>query len=162
MGWEWRFSSLDKKLFRRYTRNALQRELTDGAFADDAGLLAFTRTDAEVAMMEFLSTSSDFGLIVSIPKTKHIVAGREVEDCDRAPILVRGGEVANVGEFLYLGSIVEVDWKGGCGCGEEISQASRPFGTLEKHVFLDTDLRLDTKRNIYIPGLCLVCAALWL
>ena len=38
-----------------------------------------------------------------------MVVGREAEDCDRAPNPVRGGEVANVGEFLYLGSIVAAD-----------------------------------------------------
>ena len=50
---------LDKKLFRRYTRNALQRELTECAFVDDGALLASTRACAEVAVMEFQSTSSD-------------------------------------------------------------------------------------------------------
>ena len=75
---------LDKKLFRRYmyTRNTLQRELSECAFEDDVVLLASTTAGAEVAVTEFQSTSSDFGLTVSIPKTKHMVAGREAKDRD--------------------------------------------------------------------------------
>ena len=140
---------VDKKLFRRYTQNALQRELTECMFADDGALLASTRAGAEVAVTEFQSTSSDFGLTVSIPKTKHMVAGREVEDCDRAPIPVRGGEVASVGEFPYLGSIVATDGRVDVEVERRISQASRAFGALRKPVFLDRNLRLETKRKIY-------------
>ena len=54
-------NKLDKKLFSRYTRNALQRELCECAFADDGAFLASTRAGAEVAVTEFQSTSSDFG-----------------------------------------------------------------------------------------------------
>ena len=57
---------LDKKLFRRYTHNAMERELTECVFVDDGVLLKSTRAGAEKAMMEVQSTSSDFGLSVSV------------------------------------------------------------------------------------------------
>ena len=74
-----------------------------------------------------------------------MVAGREVDDCDRAPIVVRGSEVANVGEFSYLGLIVEADGKVDVDVEWRISQVTRPFGALTKPLFLDTDLQLETK-----------------
>ena len=60
----------DGKLFRRYTRNAHESWLTECQFADDAALLATTRTGAERAMKEYLQVAEDYGLTVSIPKTK--------------------------------------------------------------------------------------------
>ena len=67
---------LDEKLFRRYTQNASQTQLTEGQFADDAALLVTTRRGAEIAMTEFASAANDFGLDVSFPKTKVMAAGR--------------------------------------------------------------------------------------
>ena len=37
----------DGKLFRRYTRNAIERRVTECQFADDSALLATTRSGAE-------------------------------------------------------------------------------------------------------------------
>ena len=62
---------------------------------------------------------------------------------------MRGSEVANVGEFLYLGSIVAADGREDVNVERRISQASRAFGALSKPVFLDRDLWLETKRKIY-------------
>ena len=40
-----------------------------------------------------------FGLTVSIPKTKHMVTGRLVEEEDLAPIALEGGKVETVKEL---------------------------------------------------------------
>ena len=37
----------DKKLFRRYTRNSCEKKITEWQFADDAAILASTRSGAE-------------------------------------------------------------------------------------------------------------------
>ena len=58
-------------------------------------------------MKEFQSVSSDFGLTVSILKMKHLVTGREADDCDKTPIPVNGGEIAGFEKFPYLRSIIE-------------------------------------------------------
>lgn len=58
----------DKKLFRRYTRNACERKLTECQFTDDAALFSSTRSDAEKAAVEYQQAGSDFGLSVSIAK----------------------------------------------------------------------------------------------
>ena len=75
----------DGKLFRRYTRNAQETKITECQFADDAALLATTRAGAERALREYVQAASDFGLIVSIPKTKIMATGREVTDEDASP-----------------------------------------------------------------------------
>ncbi len=57
----------DEKLFRRYTRNASERRVTECQFADDSALLATTRAGAERCAS---------GLQVSLPKTKQMMTGR--------------------------------------------------------------------------------------
>ena len=69
---------LDKKLFRRYTRNADTLRLGECQFADDAALLATTRRGAEMATMQYMQVAKDFGLTLSIAKTKTMAVGREV------------------------------------------------------------------------------------
>lgn len=140
---------MDGKLFRRYTRNAMERELTTCMFADDSALLASTKEGSEKAVQVFNSTSSDFGLTMSIPKTKHMVTGRAVLDQDKGLIEVSGGEVEATEEFPYLGSIISADGRVDTEVEKRISQASRAFGALRKAVFMDRNLRLETKRRIY-------------
>ena len=46
--------------------------------------------------MEYQRASSDFGLTVSIAKTKSMVSGRLVEESDCEPIELEGGDIALV------------------------------------------------------------------
>ena len=92
----------DRKLFRRYTRNAEETRLTELQFADDASLLARTREGAEEAIHKYMEVASDFGLSVSVPKTKLMVSGREATAEDRAPIPTGDEQVESVTEFSYL------------------------------------------------------------
>ena len=89
---------LDRKLFRKYTRNRNESEkcVAECQFADDSVILASTRPGAERAAF---TNRPVFGLTVSIPKTKHMVTGRLVEEEDLAPIALEGGEVETVKEF---------------------------------------------------------------
>ena len=73
--------------------------MTECQFADDAALLSSTRSGAERAAVEYQQTSSYFGLTVSIPKTKHMVTGRLVEESDCEPIALEGGDIAMVDKF---------------------------------------------------------------
>ena len=98
---------LDKKQFRRYTRNVSERRVTRCQFADDGALLASARPAAEKAALMYQQTSRNFGLTISRPKTKHMVTDRMVEEEDLAPIVLDGGEVDAVNEFPYLGCVVD-------------------------------------------------------
>ena len=160
---------LDRKLFRRYTRNASERRVTECQFADNGTLLASTRPAAEKAAstrpaaekaasarpaaekaaLMYQRTSRNFGPTVSLPKTKHMVTGRMVEEEDLAPIVLDGGEVEAVKEFLYLGSAVDSSGRIDADVNRRVAQASKAFGALRKAVFLDKNQRMATKRKIY-------------
>ena len=140
---------LDRKLFRRYTKNASEQRVTECQFADDGAILASTRPGAEKAALVYQQTTRDFGLTVSIPKTKHMVTGRLVEEEDLAPIVLEGGEVEAVEEFPYLGSLVDSSGKMDADVSRRVAQASKAFGALRKAVFLDKDLKLSTKKRVY-------------
>ena len=66
----------DKKLFRRYTSNSTEMLLTESQYADDAALLPTIRSGAMRAVTEYMKTSQDFGLSLSIPKNKMMAADR--------------------------------------------------------------------------------------
>ena len=123
---------LDKKLFRRYTRNSSKQNVPECLFADDGALLASTREGAERAVVKYQTTSDKFGLRVSIPKTKHLVAGREAEDGDKTPIAVEGGDIEGVEEFPYLGSTIASSGAMDPDVDRRVAQASRAFGALRK------------------------------
>ena len=87
--------------------------------------------------------SSEFGLQVSLPKTKQMMTGRMVEDRDRGGVSLDRGDVEVVNEFPYLGSVVEDTGR----MDVEVSRyprRQRPLG-----VFLDRNLSLAIKRKIY-------------
>ena len=89
--------------------------------ADDGTLLAGTRSGAERAVQ---ATSSDFGHIVSIPKTRQMVAGREAADSVATPIPVSSGEITSVDEFPYLGSVVAASGRMDADVEKRTAQAS--------------------------------------
>ena len=64
------------------TRGAEQECLTECQFADDVALLAITHGGAEVAGREYRSIAQDFGLTMSIVKTKFMVVGHDVTEAD--------------------------------------------------------------------------------
>ena len=85
--------------------------LRECMFADDGALLTSSRAGMETAVSEYQNTCSKFGLTVSLPKTKHMVSGRQVVEEDRELIEVAGGEVEGVEEFPYLGSVIAASGK---------------------------------------------------
>ena len=72
-----------------------------------------------------------------------------MEEEDLAPIVLDGGEVKAVKEFLYLGSVVDSSGRLDAEVNRRVAQASKAFGALRKAVFLDKNLRMATKRRIY-------------
>ena len=139
----------DQKLFRRYTRNADKTRFTELQFADDAALLATTRTGDEEGLHKCIEVAADFGLMVSTPKTKLMVTGRKVTTGDRAPIPVGDNQIECVTKFPYLRSVIASSGRIQPDIDRRIAQASRAFGTLRKPVFSNRDLRVETKRRVY-------------
>ena len=67
--------------------------------SDDGALLASIRFGAERSIREYQSVCTGFGLTLSIPKTMHLVTGRETVGSDLSPIKVNGGDINSVDEF---------------------------------------------------------------
>ena len=139
----------DGKLFRRYTKSGLRELLTECQFADDVALLASTRMGAEKTTLTYMEVADDFGLTVSVPKTKLSVCGYGINEEDKKPIAVNGGEIECIDEFPYLGSVVMSNGRLYAEVDRCIANASRAFGALRKPVFDDENLSLSTKRKVY-------------
>ena len=120
----------NQKLLQRYIKNASVHWVTECLFADDGALLASTRSGAEHAVVSYQQVSKDFGLTVSIPKTKHMVTGRLLEPSDIEPIVLDGGNIEAVEEFPYLGSLITNSGRMDMDVDRWIALASRVFGTL--------------------------------
>ena len=110
-----------------------------------------------LAASTFDEVATKYGLTLSIPKTKLLVAGLGLTNDDLAPLELNGGVVEMVEHFKYLGSLVEASGGvvGEVGC--RIAQAARAFGSLHDSVFAASDLSLETKRMVYqsvVLGMC--------
>ena len=77
---------LDQLLFRRNTTGACQGRLTECQFAADIALLASTCKAAEEACRIYQSTATDFGLTMSVQKTKFMVTGYDVSEDEKMAI----------------------------------------------------------------------------
>ena len=139
----------NRELFRRSTSNAEQYRINECQFADDAALLANTRSGVEKAAQSYVDVASAFGLTVSITKTKFLVSGHDVQGSDKTPINLPEGSIENVDEFPYLGSLVASNGKVDAEVNKRIANASKAFGALRGAVFKDKNLTITTKRKVY-------------
>ena len=131
---------------------------------DDAALICSSRADMDVAARIFEEVTVEFGLTLSILKTKLLVAGVHLTTGDLASLELGGGSVEVVKEFKYLGSLIEAHGRmtGEVTC--QIAQASRVFGELCSSVFTACDLSLETKRLVYqsvVLGVLLYSVETW-
>ena len=83
----------------RYTRNSTEMLLTDCQYA---ALLLTTRSGAMRAVTEYMKTSQGFGLSLSIPKTKVMVAGREARSKDCSPVHILNIVALNMCEISHI------------------------------------------------------------
>jgi len=92
------------KLVGERTRKPLNFEITELLFTDDSVIVCCTRQDMEEATRVFDEAAAEFGLTVSVVKTKLLVAGCNLEEED---LYIRGQLVEQVQSFKYLGSFVD-------------------------------------------------------
>lgn len=115
--------------------------ITELLFVDDTAVVNTTRESMERAALMLDKVTSEWGLTVSVHKTKLMVAGVQSEDeGDIQPIQIR---VEVVPAFRYLGSVIEA--YGGImkDVEDKIACASRVFGALHRPVFKDKNLSED-------------------
>ena len=91
----------------RTAKTRLQEvRVTESQFADDVALYATTREVMEQAAGEFVKTAAEWGLTVSLEKTKLLVMGKDLVPEDSQPVQLEEGEIAVVDEFTYLASTI--------------------------------------------------------
>ena len=151
------------RLVGERTSRPLKTIATELQFVDDAALVGSSREEIERAAQTLDEVASEWGLTLSLPKTKLLVAGMW-SDNDLQPISIRGDTIESVPEFRYLGSIVEAHGEILKEVEDRIARASRAFGALCRPVFHDNKLSLETKRMVYravVMGVLLYGAEAW-
>ena len=121
----------------------------ESQFADDAALYTTSRGTLEQTATKFVQKTGEWGLTVSIEKTKGMAIGDGLTDEDVAPIKVESGEIEMVEQFTYLGSVISKDGDVMEDVKCRIAKASKAFGCLRGSIFNNPHLSIPTKRAVY-------------
>ena len=134
----------------RTAKRSLQEMcMTESQFADDAALYTNTREEMDQVAREFVRTAAEWGLTVSIEKTKLLVVGKDMRPEDSRPLQLDEGEIASVCEFTYLGSTITKDGEVRGEAVARLAKASRAFGCLRSAIFRSKRISVATKREVY-------------
>ena len=125
----------------------LPTRVTETPFADDAAVFSTTRQDFESSTTKFITCASQWGLTVSVAKTK----GMAVNTRANAPMALDGGEAIDAVEsFTYLGSAIQCDGLSSLDFQARIGKTSKAFGSLKQAVFENRSLSLQYCRRVYV------------
>ncbi|XP_065189675.1 uncharacterized protein LOC135820285 [Sycon ciliatum] len=122
-------------------------QVTESQFADDAAVYTTSREHLETLANEFIACASQWGLTVSIAKTKAIAVGPG--DLQPDVVLDGGGVVEMVSGFTYLGSVVSCDGSLDVEITSRLAKASRVFGCLLTPIFRCRGLSIGIKCMVY-------------
>ena len=123
--------------------------IKESKFADDVAVYATSRDTFESTTREFVSAASKWGLTVSIAKTKGMVIGDHLASTDTLPLQLEADQIEIVSDFIYLGSNITRDGEVKDEVKCRIGKAARAFGCLQRPVFRNHHLSVETKRNVY-------------
>ena len=134
----------------RTAKSRLQEvRVTESQFADDVAVYAATREMLEEVVGEFVRTAADWGLTVSLEKTKLFAMGKWLKSEDNLPVQLDGGEIATVEDFTYLGSNIIRDGELHGEVAVRLGKASRAFACLRSSIFCSKQLSVAIKREVY-------------
>jgi hypothetical protein len=114
-------------------------------FADDAALVAHSEDELQLLMNKFSYACKQFGLTISIKKTK--VMGQDVESPPH--IMVDGSPLEAVDNFTYLGSTTTNQLSLDVELSSRIGKAAAMLSSLSKRVWDNNKLTLKTKICVY-------------
>ena len=137
------------KLVGKRTRRPLRVKVTELMFVDDAAAIGSDGVSMECAAAELERVIKDWGLTLSVVKTKLLVAGIPGIEDELKPLVLEGGQVECANNFKYLGSVLEASGGIAKEVGERIAKAARAFGALKGPVFSNSNLSYKTKRMVY-------------
>ena len=132
----------------RTAKSRLQElRVTESKFEDDVAVYAATREMLEEMVGEFVRTAADWGLTVSLEKTKLLTMGKRLKPGDNLPVQLDGGEIATVEDFTYLGWQQHREVHGEVAV--RLGKASRAFACLRSSIFRSKQLSVAIKREVY-------------
>ena len=100
-------------------------------------------------------------MILNIQKTKFMVVGSGTEDEDLQPIVIARGEIENVKEFSYLGSLIAENRRIDAEVDQCIANASKAFRALHRPSSVQGCTPLYQHQEEGVPSLCLVSLDVW-
>ena len=134
----------------RTAKSRLDRtRITESQFADDIAVYTTSHDAFECATKEFVDAASKWGLTVSTRKSKGMVTGSRTASSDAFPVLLEEGKIEIVQDFTYLGSNITRDGEVTDEVKCHIGKAARAFGCLQKPIFQNRCLSVETKRKVY-------------
>ena len=122
----------------------------DLLFADDCALAACSEEEIQQLTTCFATAAKRFGLTISLKKTEAMLQHRPGTQTDTEPnVQIDGTKLNSVSKFPYLGSIMASNSTLDDEISTRIAKASASFGSLLKRLWLNRDIRLDTKIAVY-------------
>ena len=117
-------------------------------YADDTALLASSYHDLCLMIKVLDEVTQEWGLTISIPKTK-IMVWQAPKDEVRETMILRGEVVDEVEEFKYLGSVFTSEGGDIRDVDVRISRAWAAFHKLKKRVWRQKAFSIATKIKVY-------------
>ena len=114
--------------------------VTESQFADDATIYCHTREALERATSEFLHTASEW---------QALIIERHLAPTGTMPVQIGCDAIEVVQDFTYLGSNITMDGEVHNEVKARIAEASRAFGCLQRSIFQNHRLSIETKRKVY-------------
>ena len=142
---------LDGSLFnlrrlQAYTKTTLNNIL-ELQYADDCALVAHTPEALQRSLNIVAGLYEALGLRMNTSKTEILVQRHNMDP----PLMfhINGEEIKQVNNFKYLGSVITEKHNIDEEVHNRINKAASAYGRLRNRVFLNDNLRLDTKIAVY-------------
>ena len=120
----------------------------DLQYADDAAVLAGGPEELQAEMTQTNRQYSRLGLLMNKTKTE-IMHRPTSTHSEPLAITIDGTQLPEATDFTYLGSIISNNCSLDREINNRISRASAAFGQLKDRVYLNSNLRLNTKMKVY-------------
>ena len=137
-----RLFNLSRLRARTKVREAM---IIDMLFADDAAIAAHTEEELQHLMDRLSSACEEFGLIISLPKTKILSQGSS----SKPSIKIDSYELGVVEEFPYLGSTISESLSLDSEINKRIGRAAGTLSKLTDRVWANPTLNVSTKMSVY-------------
>ena len=142
-------SRTDGKLFnlaRLRSKTKVSQVLLRGfLFADDAALVAHSYVDLQNLLDDFSNACDDFGLTISLQKTKIMTQGTDAS----SSLSIKDYALEVVNSFTYLGSTITRTTSLDSEIGKRIGYAATNMSKLSQRVWENQKLTIPTKMAVY-------------